>query len=339
MPGWSLERILEMEPQDFENLIAHLFRQMGYRAEVTQQSRDGGVDVDVCLEHFGLSHRWAVQAKRYSGVVGVKEVREYSSIRYRDSVDGVIIVTTGSFTKEAQKEAAEHNVKLIEGALLTKMLDHYCPDGADKGSVAEKLSVSRQKKSIDGAILKRGEDTFASEQVMIGNQKLTMVITNKNIFLKKDGGLFSRNSEISRRIPLKDIIGIYTEDKRIFLVIGPKEMEITSIRIKNKSQLPAIFEQLRADYMKGEYLLKFKWSGEKFLLLTNKRLTEIDPRNETRDEIKIKDIVGIEISGAGFFKKKKLMISQSREGMQRREIDVDEPNDWKMEIEKAVRIA
>ena len=110
MAEWTLDHLLNTAPDDFENLVAYLFKQMGYGANVTRYSRDGGIDIELSLEHFGLSHRWLVQVKRYADAVGVKEVREYSSLRYRDNVDGVIIVTTSYFTKGAEEEAAEHNV-------------------------------------------------------------------------------------------------------------------------------------------------------------------------------------------------------------------------------------
>ena len=41
----------------------------------------------------------------------------------RDRVDGVIIVTTGNFTKDALDEADQYNLKLISGDILTGMLN------------------------------------------------------------------------------------------------------------------------------------------------------------------------------------------------------------------------
>ncbi len=342
MAKWNLEHLLNTTPDDFENLVAHLFKRMGYGASVTRYSRDGGVDIELSLEHFGLSHRWLVQVKRYADAVGVKEVREYSSLRYRDNVDGVIIVTTSNFTKEAEKEAADHNVKLIGGALLVEMLNHYHPDGQAQISPVASASELPDKKNfaIDGAILKNGEEVVASESVVIGKERLAMVVTNKNIFFKKGiGGIFSNKSEISRRIGASEVIGLHAEPKRIFLLTGSKEIEIISIQPNNREKVLELLEHLRADYLKGEHLLKSTRTDMQFLVLTNKRFAIINLRDGSRVELKVKNIIGSQVANGGLFKKPKLIVSESRGDVSRREIEVDDAGAWQKTIEDAVRLS
>ena len=341
MTKWTLEHLLSVTPDDFENLVAYLFKQMGYGASVTQYSRDGGVDVELTLEHFGISHRWLVQVKRYADAVGVKEVREYSSLRYRDNVDGVIIVTTSSFTKDAESEAANHNVKLIGGTLLVEMLNHYCPDGQTQSSPATSVDLPNKKKSAVGeAILKSGEDVIASEPVVIGRERLAMVVTNKNIFFKKGiGGMLSNKSEISRRIGVSEIIGLHAEAKRVFLLTGSKEIDIIGIQPKNRERVLELLEHLRADYLKGEHLLKFTRTGTQFLVLTNKRFVTKNLHDGARDEIKVKNIIGSRVANGGLFKKAKLVVSESGGDVQKREIEVDDAGAWQKAIEDAVRVS
>lgn len=341
MTKWTLEHLLSVTPDDFENLVAHLFKQMGYGASVTQYSRDGGIDIEITLEHFGLSHRWLVQVKRYADAVGVKEVREYSSLRYRDNVDGVIIVTTSNFTKDAQSEAADHNVKLIGGALLVEMLNHYCPGGqAQISPVASAELSDKNNSAVGGAILKNGEDVIASESVVVGRERLAMVVTNKNIFFKKGiGGMLSNKSEISRRIGVSEIIGLHAEAKHIFLLTGSKEIEIVGIQPKNRERVLELLEHLRADYLKGEHLLKFTRTGTQFLVLTNKRFAIINSHDGSRDEIKVKNIIGSRIANGGLFKKAKLVVSESGGNVQKREIEVDDAGTWQKAIEDAVRLS
>jgi len=343
MAEWSLEHLLQTDPHDFENLIAYLFGQMGYKAEVTQQSRDGGVDIELRMEHFGLSHRWLLQAKRYTGAVGVKEVREYSSLRYRDNVDGVIIVTTAGFTREGEKEAAKHNVKLIGGALLIEMLNHYCPDA--QVSAADMVAITNagtpadaKRYTLNGAILKNGEKVLASEPVMVGKHRVTMVLTNRNIFFKNDtGGILSRKSEICRRIAINDIIGVHAEPKQLFLVTGPKEVSILRIQAKNRDRILATLERMRTDYLRGEHLLRFSRRGAQFLVLTNKRLLMVNLRDKLTEELMIKNIIGSDVTGAGLFKTPKLIVSESSNGIRKHEIEVDDARAWLMAIEEAVR--
>ena len=342
MTKWTLEHLLSTTPIDFENLVAYLFNSMGYGASVTQYSRDGGVDIELTLDNFGLSHKWLVQVKRYADSVGVKEVREYSSLRYRDNVDGVIIVTTSDFTKGAEEEGVEHNVKLIGGALLVEMLNHYCPDAQSQhSSAASAINLPNKKNSaIDGAILKSGEDVIASESVVIDRDRLVMVVTNKNIFFKKGtGGMLSNKSEISRRIGVNEIIGLHAEAKHIFLLTGSKEIEIIGIQPKNRERVLELLEQLRPDYLKGEHLLRLTRSSAQFVILTNKRLVTINLRDDSRDEIKVKNILGLRVVNGGLFKKSKLIVSESGDDVQKREIEVDDAVAWQKAIEDAVRIS
>lgn len=345
MTKWTLDHLLNTTPGDFEKLVAHLFKQMGYGASVTQYSRDGGIDVELTLEHFGISHMWLVQVKRYSDAVGVKEVREYSSLRHRDNVDGVIIVTTSHFTKDAELEAIEHNVKLIGGALLVEMLNHYCPDGQmqDPHAINDVNFMGKMKSVLDGAILKSGEGVIASEPVVIGRSRLVMVITNKNIYFKKGtSGMLSNKSEIFRRIGVNEIIGVHAETKRMFLLTGSKKLEIISIQPKNREKvlkLLKLLEQLRADYLKGEHLLKFTRTDAQFLILTNKHLANINLRDDSTDVVKIKNILGLRVANGGLFKKTKLIISESGNGTQKRMFELDDAGAWQKAIEDAVRVS
>ncbi|MEL4306343.1 restriction endonuclease [Methanococcoides sp. LMO-2] len=334
--NWSLDQLLETDPYDLENLVASLFRKMGYKADVTSRSKDGGVDVDVKLEHFGLSHRWLVQVKRYLNPVGVKEVREYSSLRYRERVDGVIIVTTSTFTEDAYREAAEHNVKLIEGQLLVSMLNHYCGDApcVVSGGVEKKTTPS------GGVVLKTGESVHLREAVSVDNKRLNLVITNRNIYFEQNsGGLFSKKQEISRRIEVKDLVGFSRSGKDILLVTGKKRFEVVRVRPKDMAGVLNVLEQLRTDYMRGESLLRLEQVKNDLIILTNRRLTTISSGEKEGMELRLKDIVGSEVTGSGMFSRQKLVISEVREGAKKHIFEVADSREWKNEIDRAVRSA
>ncbi|WP_440953143.1 restriction endonuclease [Methanococcoides sp. FTZ1] len=331
---WSLDQLLETDPYDLENLVASLFRKMGYKANVTSRSKDGGVDVEVSIEHFGLSHRWLVQVKRYLNPVGVKEVREYSSLRYREKVDGVIIVTTSTFTEDAYREAAEHNVKLIEGQLLVSMLNHYCGDApAAVSGVAENTTSS-------GVVLKTGESVHLREAVSVDSKRFTLVITNRHIYFEQSsGGLFSKKQEISRRIEVKDIVGFSQSGKDLLMVVGKKGFEVICIRPRNMDKVLEVLGQLRADYMRGESLLRLELAKGDVIILTNRRIVIISSVGEESLDLKLKDIVGSEVTGSGMFSKQKLIISELRDGAKKHVLEVTDARDWKNEIDRAVRSA
>lgn len=330
---WSLDSLLETDPYDLENLVAHLFRNMGYTAEVTSKSKDGGVDVDLKLEHFGISHRWLVQVKRYSNPVGVKEVREYSSLCYREKVDGVIIVTTSTFTEDAYREALEHNVKLIEGQLLVSMLDHYCDgDGQTRSDKGNNTNIS------SSAVLKTGESVYLKEPVSIGNDRFMMFITNKNLYFEKTtGGVLSKKTEIARRIDVKDIVGFSNEQRSILLVVGKKRFETIHIKPKTIQKVLDTFEYIRSDYMRGESLLRIENLKDDFIILTNKRLAVVSSEESAELEIKLKDIIGSEVIGSGLFSRKKLIVSESSDTVNKHSIGVGDAQSWKITIDESVR--
>lgn len=334
--NWSLDQLLETDPYDLENLVAFLFRKMGYKADVTSRSKDGGVDVEVGLEHFGLSHRWLVQVKRYLNPVGVKEIREYSSLRYRERVDGVIIVTTSTFTEDAYREAAEHNVKLIEGQLLVSMLNHYCGDAP----VGVSGGNAKKTTSSVGAVLKTGESLHLREVVSVDNKRFTLVITNRNIYFEQNsGGLFSKKQEISRRIEVRDLVGFSRSGKDILLVTGKKKFDVVRIRPKDMAGVLNVLEQLRTDYMRGESLLRLEQTKNCLVILTNRRLARIPPGKDGTPEIRLRDIVGSEVIGSGMFSRQKIVVSEVREELKKHVLEVADAMKWKNEIDRAVRSA
>jgi restriction system protein len=310
---------------------------MGYKAEVTNQSRDDGVDVVLKLEKFGLSHKWLVQAKRYSKTVGVKEIREYSSLRYQDDVEGIIVVTTDEFTDDAKTEAKKHNVKLIEGGLLVEMLNYYCPDEQEEPEDGK--SENEQLSIADDIILKNDESIMANEPAVVKGQKLMVAVTNKNIYLiKKTLGIFSRKTDIYRQIDVNNIVGTHTDNREIYLLTGQNgDIEIFNIRPKKPEKLFETFSNLKAEYTKGEYLLKFEIKKEGYLILTSKRLLDLNSDNEIEGEFNLKNIVGTGVTNTGLFKKQKLVVWVSSDKVNKYEIDVDNVQDWQNSINGAVK--
>lgn len=110
-----LESIRNIEPSQFERLCQRLLRELGFiNVEVTGKSNDGGIDGKGILK-IGqvLSFHVVFQAKRYQGTVSPSIIRDF-----RGAMDGRaekgLIMTTGSFSKEAKKEAQRDGAKQID---------------------------------------------------------------------------------------------------------------------------------------------------------------------------------------------------------------------------------
>lgn len=94
---------------EFEEYLAGLFRAQGYAAELTPTSGDYGADL--ILSKAG--QRIAVQAKRYTGSVGVQAVQEALSGQAYYQCHTAWVITTGAFTTNALELAQKSGVKMI----------------------------------------------------------------------------------------------------------------------------------------------------------------------------------------------------------------------------------
>lgn len=107
-----------MDGFTFEHYVAQIFRDLGYKAEVTQESGDFGADVILTKEREKI----CVQCKRYKGLVGIAAVQEVlGSINYYNANRGCV-VTNSRFTEAAVKLAKANHIELIDGNKLEKLI-------------------------------------------------------------------------------------------------------------------------------------------------------------------------------------------------------------------------
>ncbi len=117
----TLSHVDELDGYEFEWLIAGLYEKKGYSASVTSSSGDYGIDV---LAKKG-KEKLAIQAKRYSGKVGVKAVQEASAGANYYNATSAIVVTNSFFTDPAKQLAKKIGVKLINKKRLALMWSEY----------------------------------------------------------------------------------------------------------------------------------------------------------------------------------------------------------------------
>ena len=112
----------------FERLCQRLLRESGFiEVEVTGRSGDGGIDGHGIVRVAGLiSFNVLFQSKRVAGSIGPSIVRDFRGAMIGRADKGLII-STGSFTRDAKKEATRDGappIDLIDGDLLVdKMKD------------------------------------------------------------------------------------------------------------------------------------------------------------------------------------------------------------------------
>ena len=122
----ALERLLQLPPSGFERLAQRLLREAGFtQVIVTGSTGDGGIDGYGTLQVNQLiSFKVLFQCKRYTKSVSPSHVRDFRGAM-SGRADKGIIITTGTFTAEARREATRDGVppiELIDGERLVEML-------------------------------------------------------------------------------------------------------------------------------------------------------------------------------------------------------------------------
>ena len=124
----KLHRVLtqELSPDAFERLTKRLLRESGFiQVEVTGRSGDGGVDGNGIIQINGfLSFHVVFQCKRYQGSVSASAIRDFRGAMVGRADKGLMI-TTGSFTRSAIREATRDGappIDLVDGDELAEKL-------------------------------------------------------------------------------------------------------------------------------------------------------------------------------------------------------------------------
>ncbi len=122
-----LEVLQQTSPNGFENICKELLREHGFEnVEVTGKSHDGGIDGFGVLElNPFVSFKVLFQCKRYKGSVSRAQVGDFRNAMIGRAEKGIIL-TTGTFTKEAEKEANRDGapqIELVNGKKLVAMFE------------------------------------------------------------------------------------------------------------------------------------------------------------------------------------------------------------------------
>ncbi len=118
--------LLSLDPSAFERLAQRLLRESGFvQVQVTGKSGDGGIDgVGIARINGFLSFHVLFQCKRYQGSVSSSHIRDFRGAM-QGRTDKGLFITTGTFTRDAIKEATRDGappIDLIDGEQLVQRL-------------------------------------------------------------------------------------------------------------------------------------------------------------------------------------------------------------------------
>jgi restriction endonuclease Mrr len=139
--SWDLDDDIqdELTPDGFEELVADVWEDIrGCTTELTQDARDGGVDV--IAEFRGLSSsgvsplnvdKIVIQVKRYSSRISKSEIERMEGVRRRQGADEAVFVTASEYTNPAETAAEDLEIEYVDGEELIEMLNESSLDPDD----------------------------------------------------------------------------------------------------------------------------------------------------------------------------------------------------------------
>lgn len=116
----------ELKGHPFAAFVAHVLGTMGYRARLSPEGPDGGIDIVAHRDELGFEPPLVkVQVKSGSGNVGQPEVSSLLGTLAPNEFG--LMVTLGGFTSQARNFARSRaNLRLVDGAeLVDLVLAHY----------------------------------------------------------------------------------------------------------------------------------------------------------------------------------------------------------------------
>lgn len=110
-------------PTDFESFVAEIFELMGYHAEVSRKTNDGGFDIKLIKNH----ETTLVECKCYnfSHKVSRPAIQKLVGANQTEKAEKLLFVTTSDFSREAIEYAKATNVELINGTKLIDLVNQY----------------------------------------------------------------------------------------------------------------------------------------------------------------------------------------------------------------------
>jgi restriction endonuclease Mrr len=120
------ERLHDLDPRKFEELIAELLAREGLDVQITPSTRDGGRDILAFHETAIGRHLYLVECKRHrpERPVGVSVVRQLYGVVAQERATAGLVVATARFSREALTfvEAVKHQMGLKDYDAVTNWI-------------------------------------------------------------------------------------------------------------------------------------------------------------------------------------------------------------------------
>lgn len=203
---------LQMSGARFESLCCSLVEKMGFEAEATKASGDGGIDI-VAVSHLPfVSGKYVIQCKSYAGNVGEPVIRDLYGVVSAENANKGILMTTGGFTSSASAFAEGKQIELIDGNSLDNLLQQFGLAYIDNEEHAAGFDGSFEL--LLGAYYEDYVDACADADLIIRECKIVDSLFNAASVLLANG-----------RKTVGDLIPVIRElDSHVNRILGAKEL-------------------------------------------------------------------------------------------------------------------
>jgi Holliday junction resolvasome RuvABC ATP-dependent DNA helicase subunit len=125
LPADGVGDLTDLSGVDFEKLIVSLLARMGFQAEMTKASGDGGIDIEATLDKPIVGGRYSFQCKRFApdNLVGAPTLRDFFGAVTADRAVKGVFITTSDFTVQAREFGQKAGLELISLPQLRKLLN------------------------------------------------------------------------------------------------------------------------------------------------------------------------------------------------------------------------
>lgn len=122
----SRDAISTLTPQEFEFLVAALYKRMGFEVGVTRASKDGGIDVVARDRSNGGQLTVYIQCKHHARNIRVQKLRELAGLVLLHHANKGVLVCSSDFTAATKKEASSFpTVELVGFFQLNQLLNQH----------------------------------------------------------------------------------------------------------------------------------------------------------------------------------------------------------------------
>lgn len=136
----GISTVDRMSGIEFEMFLKNHFEALGYHVSTTPTTGDYGAD----LVLVGHRERIVLQAKRYSGKIGIAAIQQIVAAKSYYGAGKAVVVTNSYFTKNAAVLARKNDVELWDRNKLRKVMSRNQSRSGEKIRVGEKIGKCPQ---------------------------------------------------------------------------------------------------------------------------------------------------------------------------------------------------